>query len=129
MNSKQFSFYILSGGVAGLLNWGSRFIFSEFLSFEVAIALAFTVGLLSGFILMRIYVFQGVTKPILPQFSKYLIINFFALIQTFLVSIFLARWIMPSFGIVEYSEGLSHLIGVLTPVMTSYFGHKFVTFR
>jgi putative flippase GtrA len=129
MLTKQFLYFILSGGLAAGLNWGSRFLFSQVLSFEVAVILAFLVGLLSGFVLMRFFVFDGIGKPIVPQAGKYIAVNFFALLQTLLISILLARWALPSVGITEHAEALGHLVGVLVPVVTSYFGHKFLTFR
>ena len=129
MLSKQFLYFILSGGLAAGLNWGSRFLFSLVVPFEIAVVLAFFVGLLSGFVLMRFFVFDGRGKPIAPQASKYVLVNLFALLQTLLISLLLARWALPAFGINDYAEGLGHLVGVLVPVITSYFGHKFLTFR
>jgi len=127
--AKQFVFFLVSGGLAAALNWGSRFLFSEFVRFEVAVVLAFLVGLLSGFVLMRMFVFNGAGKPIAPQIGKYVAVNLFALVQTLVISLVLARWLLPSLGIVQYSEALAHLVGVLVPVVTSYFGHKLLTFR
>lgn len=126
---KQFAFFLISGGFAAGLNWGSRFLFSDFFRFEVAVVLAFLVGLLSGFILMRLFVFHATGKPIIPQAGKYVAVNLLALVQTLLISLVLARWVLPSIGIVEHAEALAHLVGVLVPVVTSYFGHKRWSFR
>jgi putative flippase GtrA len=126
---KQFSSFVVSGAIAAALNWGSRFLFSEFVEFEVAVVLAFIVGLLSGFILMRVFVFDGTGKPIVPQARRYVAVNLLALLQTVVISLLLARWLLPSLGIVEQAEALAHLVGVLVPVVTSYFGHKLLTFR
>jgi len=127
--AKQFALFLIGGGVAAGLNWGSRFLFSEFFRFEVAVVLAFLVGLLSGFILMRLFVFNGAGKPIASQVGKYVAVNLFALVQTLVISLVLARWVLPPFGIVEHAEAVAHLVGVLVPVVTSYFGHKLFTFR
>ena len=129
MATKQFALFLVSGGLAAALNWGSRFLFSGLFRFEAAVVLAFLVGLLSGFILMRLFVFNGAGKPIAPQVGKYIAINLFALLQTLVISLVLARWVLPSFGIVVHAEALAHLVGVLVPVVTSYFGHKLFTFR
>lgn len=129
MPIKQFSSFVVSGAIAAALNWGSRFLFSEFVEFEVAVVLAFIVGLLSGFVLMRVFVFDGTGKPIVPQAGRYVAVNLLALLQTIVISVLLARWLLPSFGIVEQAEALAHLVGVLVPVVTSYFGHKLLTFR
>lgn len=78
---------------------------------------------------MRFFVFNGAGKPVIPQIRKYVLVNLFALLQTFLISLVLARWVLPSIGIHSHAEALGHLIGVLLPVLTSYFGHKYFTFR
>lgn len=129
MITKQFLCFLLSGGVAAGLNLGSRFLFSQVFNFEVAVVLAFFVGLVSGFVLMRFFVFDGGGKPVVSQAGKYVAVNLFALLQTFLISLFFARWALPAVGITDNAEALGHLVGVLVPVVTSYFGHKFLTFR
>jgi putative flippase GtrA len=129
MVTKQFFFFMITGGVAASLNWGSRFFFSLFTSFEAAVILAFITGLISGFVLMRFFVFEGIGKPVAPQIGKYLVINLLALLQTLLVSVVLARWILPLIGVEQHTEALAHFFGVLVPVVTSYFGHKYLTFR
>ena len=96
--------------------------------FEFAVVAAFFVGLTSGFLLMRLYVFDGKEKPVVPQASKYAFINLLALAQTLIISVLLARWLLPIWG-VESAEASAHLVGVLVPVVTSYFGHRFLTFR
>jgi putative flippase GtrA len=97
--------------------------------FEFAVVAAFFVGLTSGFLMMRWFVFEGKAKPIIPQAGKYVFINMLALAQTLAISVIMVRWALPSIGIVRYSEALAHLTGVMVPVVTSYFGHKFLTFR
>jgi putative flippase GtrA len=126
---KQVTLFLLVGGIAAGLNWASRFVFSEFFRFEIAVVLAFLVGLTSGFFLMRRYVFTGGDQPVVAQAGKYLVVNLFALVQTLVISLIFARWLLPSIGAEAHAEPVAHLIGVLMPVVTSYFGHKLLTFR
>jgi putative flippase GtrA len=126
---KQFISFLLVGGLAASLNWSSRFLFSIWFNFEVAIVLAFVVGLTTGFVLMRGFVFEGREKSVAPQVSMYVLINGLGLLQTLGVSIVLARWILPGLGLSTNSEGIAHLFGVLVPVITSYFGHRKFTFK
>ncbi|MGX2030815.1 GtrA family protein [Methylocaldum gracile] len=126
---RQFIYFLISGGLAALLNWSSRFLFSIWIPFEASIVAAFFVGLGSGFLLMRLYVFGGEKKPVLPQITKYVLINMLALAQTLAISVLLARWMLPAMGVMEHVESSAHLAGVLFPVITSYFGHKLLTFR
>lgn len=130
MATRQFVYFLISGGLAAGLNWGSRFLFSKFFQFELAVFLAFLVGLISGFILMRLYVFGGGRpKQILPQIRRYVAVNLFALFQTLLISLVLARQVLPSIGMVVYVEATAHFFGVFAPVIFSFFAHKFFTFR
>ena len=127
--TRQFLRFLASGGIAAAMNWGSRFAFSIWLPFEAAVVLAFGVGLLTGFVLMRAFVFAGAGRPVLPQASRYVLVNAAALLQTLVVSVVLARWALPAVGIEQHAEALGHLAGVLVPVVTSYFAHRAYTFR
>ena len=125
----QFIKFLFCGGLAAGLNWASRFLFSLWMPFEYAVVAAFFVGLSSGYILMRLYVFETKHVSVVLQVSKYIAINMLALVQTLVISVLLLRWALPSMGVVDHADATAHLVGVLTPVVTSYFGHKLVTFR
>jgi len=127
--SPQFVRFLFAGGIAAGANYGSRFLFSCWLSFEQAIVLAYLVGMIVAFVLMRRHVFDATGKTLIPQIVKFVFINILALAQTLIVSLALARWLFPKWGIVYHAEALAHLFGVLIPVVTSYFGHKLLTFR
>ncbi|SFU17352.1 GtrA-like protein [Pseudomonas marincola] len=78
---------------------------------------------------MRFFVFNGAGKPVGPQLGKYVLVNFIALLQTLAISVLLAQWLLPALGVVEHAEALGHFVGVLMPVVVSYYGHKLLTFR
>lgn len=127
--SKQFSYFLISGGISALLNIASRIVFSFFLPFELAVILAYSVGMLSAFILMRRFVFELSTNRVGAQVLRFILVNLIALIQTFAVSILLKEFILmhsPAFALAEI---IAHTTGVFVPVITSYFAHKWYTFR
>jgi putative flippase GtrA len=125
----QFWRFLLAGGAAAAANYGSRFLFSLWVPYEPAIVLAFFVGLSVGFLLMRGFVFDARHGELVPQVIKYVAINFLALLQTLVVSIALARWLLPRIGLSAQAHSLGHLAGVLVPIVSSYFGHRLATFR
>ena len=126
---RQLGLFLLSGGFAAAMNWGSRFLFSRFMPFEAAVVAAYLVGMLTAFVLMRVFVFEGTGRPVLGQAGRFALVNAAALAQTVLVSVLLARWVLPAMGVHEHAEALGHLVGVLFPVVTSYFAHRMYTFR
>jgi len=125
----EFLRFLLSGGIAAAANFGSRFIFSNFFSYGLAVFAAYLVGMLVAFLLMRGHVFNASQGPLAPQVTKFVGVNALAVLQTLAISLIMARWALPSVGITHYAEALGHLVGVLVPVVTSYFGHKLLTFR
>jgi putative flippase GtrA len=127
--SLQFAFFLLSGAMASLLNWSSRFLFSQFFNFQTSIVLAFIVGLLSGFFLMRLFVFKKSQNSIKSQALRYLTINMLALAQTFAVSVLMLNLLVRFIEDKAVSEAISHAIGIVVPVFTSYLGHKHFSFR
>ena len=52
-----------------------------------------------------------------------------AVLQTLVVSLVLARWLLPALGVTQHAEAIAHAVGVAVPVVTSYFGHKLATFK
>jgi putative flippase GtrA len=121
--------FLAAGGVAAAANWGSRFVFSRWMPFEAAVVLAYGVGMITAFVLMRAFVFAAHTRPALPQAGRFAVVNLAAVLQTLVVSVLLARWALPAMGVEHNAEAIGHLGGVLFPVVTSYFGHRFYTFR
>jgi putative flippase GtrA len=129
MITSEFMRFLLAGGIAAGANFGSRFVFSIFFTYGVAVFFAYLVGMLVAFLLMRGHVFNASHGPLSPQVIKFVGINLLAFLQTFVISLLLARRLLPSVGIYYNAESLGHLAGVLVPAITSYFGHKLLTFR
>ena len=124
----QFARFLAAGGTAALMNFGSRFLFSEFMSFGYAVVCAFCVGLASGFLLSRFFVFDASRHGLVHELTLYVGVNLVALAQTWLLSVYLAVALEPELGVAG-AEALAHLGGIMLPVVTSYFGHKYLTFR
>ena len=51
--SGEFARFIIVGGIAALVNFLSRIVFSEWMTFPVAIIVAYLVGMLTAYILSR----------------------------------------------------------------------------
>jgi putative flippase GtrA len=125
---RQFARFLVVGGVAAIVNYSSRFVFSLWVAFPVAIVLAYGAGMVTAFVLMRRYVFDAHRRSFAPQVWKFVLVNCLAVLQTLAVSLLLARWVLPALGIVWQVEALAHAVGVLVPVATSFMLHKQATF-
>ena len=126
---RRFGLFLVAGGIAAAANYGSRFGFSLWFNYPVAIVLAYLVGMTVAFLLMRQYVFDGRGKALGPQVWRFALVNVLAVLQTLVVSLVLARWLLPALGVTQHAEAIAHAVGVAVPVVTSYFGHKLATFK
>lgn len=126
--SRQFIGFVLVSGIAGAANFGSRFLFSLLLPYTVAICAAFVVGLTTAFLLNRRYVFSDSLQSKQSQALRFLAVNLVALVQTVLVSLLLARWLLPLIGWTWQPEAVAHAAGIAVPAVTSYLAHKHWTF-
>jgi putative flippase GtrA len=130
----RFNRFLLAGGLAALLNFGSRFFYNLFVDFSTAVVLAFITGLTAGYVLNKLYVFTSSGNSIAKEIGWFVIVNLFALVQTWGLSVYLAQ-VLPGYlpvagsGGKELAEAIAHGAGVLLPVFTSYIGHKYLTFR
>jgi putative flippase GtrA len=127
--SARFFRFVLAGGTAAVANYGSRFAFSVFLPYPVAIVLAYLVGMLTAFVLNRAFVFHEATNSFANQALWFALVNVAAVVQTLAISLILAWWLLPVLGITAHSEAIAHAVGVAVPVVTSYLGHIRLTFR
>jgi putative flippase GtrA len=107
----------------------SRVVISQFVRFEYAVALAFPIALTFAFVMSRLFVFESTQRNVPAQYVRFLIVNLFALVQIWLVSIGLSRFLFPAIGWTWYPDLLAHIIAVASPVFTSYYAHKAFTFR
>ena len=121
--------FLFTGGVAAIVNVISRVGFSQLLRFELAVLLAYCVGMLTAYVLARKFVFLQSRTSVRRSFAAFALVNLFAVLQTWLVSVGLRNWLLPLLGIVVLTDLLAHGIGVAVQVLSSYFGHKHISFR
>ncbi|MGD9668425.1 MAG: GtrA family protein [Hyphomicrobiaceae bacterium] len=127
MNSR-FVRFLITGGIAALVNLTSRYVLNWAMPFEAAVALAYLFGMTAAYVLSRAFVFDASGRSVQAEFSRFAIVNIFALVMVWGISVGLARVAFPAIGFTWHANDIAHLIGVLAPAVTSYLGHKHFTF-
>lgn len=125
----EFMQFLIVGGFAALVNFVSRIIINEWVNYRVAVVLAYLVGMLTAFILSKIYVFEKSGRHHWHELRDFTLINLLAVIQVWLISVGLAEYLFPAIGYTFYAPEVAHLIGLAIPAVTSYLGHKYYSFR
>ena len=127
--SKQFISFLFAGGFAAVVNFGSRFFYNEFVSFGNAVILAYITGMMTAFILTKLFVFEKSAHSTKKELFYFTLVNIVAIIQTYIISIGFSQYLFPSIGFGFYPEAVAHAMGVVFPVFTSFKGHKYFSFR
>jgi putative flippase GtrA len=125
---REFLSFVAIGGFAAGVNFVSRFPIDYFTSFEVAVVLAYGIAMTTAFLLNRAFVFKAADGPWLRQYWRFFLVNLLALAQVFVVSVGLARFLFPAIGFDWHTEAVAHAIGLASPIVTSYWGHKRYSF-
>ena len=128
-NRSEFIHFLIVGGFSAGVNFISRIGFSEFVSYRYAVLLAYIIGMLTAFLLSKHYVFEKSGRSSKDELRDFTIVNIFAVIQVWLISVTLAEYFFPYLSFNFYPEEVAHLIGLGIPVISSYFGHKYFSFK
>ena len=127
--SRQFFVFVLTGGTAAVVNFCSRILYSHWVDFSVAVVLAYLTGMVTAFVLAKLFVFKESRQQIHHSVLFFCLVNLVAVAQTWLISMALAYYVLPALGVRNFVPEIAHGIGVVVPVFTSYVGHKRWSFR
>ena len=90
---------------------------------------AYLVGMVIAYILQRVFVFGASSHHPVREFVYFTLVNMAAIIQVWLISVGLAEYFFPYIGLGFYPEEVAHGIGISIPAITSYYGHKYISFK
>lgn len=123
--------FLLVGGTAALVSIIARFLLSLTMAYTLSIILAHMLGMVVAFTLNRRFVFKDSQRKTHQQIYDFTLVNLYALLQTLLLSLLLARWLLPALGLtdLQLGETVAHICAVGFTAFTSYLGHKYLTFR
>lgn len=127
--SKQFMFFLLTGGTAAAINFGSRIVYNQYVDFSAAVIFAYITGMITAFVLAKLFVFKESQQSLHKSALFFILVNLVAIVQTWGISMGLAHYLLPFLGVTRYVPEIAHATGVAVPVFTSYIGHKHWSFR
>jgi putative flippase GtrA len=127
--SRQFLVFLLTGGFAAAVNFGSRILYNRAMPFSSAVILAYITGMVTAFVLAKLFVFKDSRQATHRAAGWFILVNLVAVAQTWAISMLLVKWVLPAMGVTAYTREIAHGIGVVVPVFTSYLGHKHFSFR
>lgn len=127
--SRQFLVFLLTGGTAAAVNFGSRIVYNLWMPFSPAVVCAYLTGMVTAFVLAKLFVFKDSQQAVHRAVGFFILVNLVAVAQTWAISVGLLRYVLPAMGVTMFAPELAHAVGVVVPVFTSYLGHKHLSFR
>jgi putative flippase GtrA len=126
--TRQFLGFLGVGASAAFLQWSSRILFSLWMPFYVAVALAYAIGMIVAFTLNSLFVFPNSVKPRRQQASNFVAINlaFFPVVWIASITFDAA---LRQLGLVRGSEALAHGAALALPMAATFLFYKFVAFK
>lgn len=121
--------FLIAGGFAALVNWAARFPLNEVMPFEAAVVAAYAIGMVVGFFLYRIFVFEAKAGSARDQLWKFVVVNLIGAVEVWLLAVGFARWLAPAIGWTLWVEPIAHAAAIGIGAATSYVGHRLLTFR
>lgn len=127
MNSR-FVRFLFAGGIAAGVNLGSRKLLNLAMPFEVAVVLAYLLGMTTAYLISRYFVFEKTGRSVRSEASRFAVVNLFSMALVWAISVGLLRIVFPFVGLTWHADDIAHFVGVSAPAVLSYWGHAQFSF-
>jgi putative flippase GtrA len=125
---RRFASFIVTGSIAALVNLASRWLLSQVMPYEAAVSVAYLFGMTTAFLLARMFVFLASGDSWLAEYGRFALVNTFSFFVVLGVSAGMLRLVLPFIGCNWHAEEIAHLVGVVSPIVLSYYAHKHYSF-
>ncbi len=125
----EFMRFVATGSIAAIINLGARYALNFVMPFEAAVALAYLAGMVVAFFLFQRLIFEASGTPLRRRMIRFTQVNLLGGVLSWIVSMGLARGLLPAAGWMFHPLEIAHFVGVCVPAFSSYFLHKYYTFR
>jgi putative flippase GtrA len=127
--SRQFIGFLITGGIAAIVNFLSRIFYNQYYSFSTSVLFAYLTGMVTAFVLAKLFVFKSSTQSVKRSAMIFALVNLLAAAQTWSISMGLKFYVLPAIGVEQHVADIASAVGIIFPVFTSYLGHKRWSFK
>jgi putative flippase GtrA len=125
----QFVAFVATGSLAAITNLVARYLLDFVMPFELAVVLAYIAGMLVAFVLFQRMIFGNPGTPLRRRIVRFCQVNMLGLALAWTVSTLMARIVLPAMNWTFHPFEVAHFVGVAAPTFSSYFLHRFYTYR
>ncbi len=125
---KRVILFLFVGGSAALVNWLARIALSNWMQYELAVFLAYIIGMIVGYIGYRFLVYKASSHSVGAEILRFIAVNAISGVFVIFFASLLMRVILPYFGLSLYVEELGHAIAIALGAVINYHAHARITF-
>jgi putative flippase GtrA len=125
---KQFIKFVFVSGCSAIFNLIFRYIFNFWVNYSFSIFFAYIISTTIAFIFDKIFVFNKAKQHIRKQIFFFILVNLCGLALTLIISN-LFVFLFEKIGFYYFMHEIAHFMGLGSTSFTSYFGHKYFSFR
>jgi len=127
--SQQFLHFLIAGSIAAGVNFSIGFLLSGLLPIYGDIVVGYLAGMLTAFFLFERKVFGEHGESRRKSVKMFILVNILGLLQTWLVFALLKDYLFPQMDYDFYAAETARAVAIIIPMFSSFFGHKFFTFK
>ena len=75
---REFVSFLVTGGIAALVNLGARLVFNLVMPFEIAVIVAYLFGMTTAYVLARNFVFERSGRAVHDEYLRFTLVNLVA---------------------------------------------------
>jgi putative flippase GtrA len=120
--------FLVAGSSAALVNWLVRFPLELIMPFAATIVVSMAIGLVSGFILYKAWVFPPTDRLLWLQIRDFLLVNVVGQIVMIGVALLLRELLVGAGVATMIAGGVAHFVGIAVGAFANYLGHRHFTF-
>jgi putative flippase GtrA len=125
----KFLRFLVAAGASVPVNIGARIVFSRWLPYEVAVLLSHLVGMVTAYVLTRLFVFGASGGSVRGELGRFAVVNVVSAALTWCVSVALVYRVFPAIGFTYRPEIVAHVLGLGVASVSSFVGHNRFSFR
>ncbi len=127
-NIRRVFSFLFVGGSAALINWLARIILSFWLEYELAVLLAYIIGMIVGYLGYRFLVYSASDSSVKAEIMRFIVVNIISGVIVVLSASLLARIILPFIGQAIFVEESAHALAIALGAVINYHAHAHITF-
>ena len=130
----EFVRFVATGSIAALANLAAVWACQQIVPYALDVVLGYLLGMVIAFFLFQRVMFNTpgltLTRPLLARrMFRFTLVNMVGLALCWIVTMAMLHTVLPALHWTWAPDRIANLFGVGVPAFSSYFGHKFWTYR